>query len=142
MKIGELVQFEDRTLMRVEGYNCNNCYFDKYLSKEEEFECISTCRRDNEFTNKLIFSTEGLTLQIKRKGCKVKVKVLELSDEFDGIKNDKFEISKACALTAIYIWELGVYEVGDKTSQIFQTEQETMDWVDMLFSLRGEYEWS
>ena len=138
MKIGELVQFEDRTLMRVEGYNCNNCYFDKYLSKEEEFECISTCRRDNEFTNKLIFSTEGLTLQIKRKGCKVKVKVLELSDEFDGIKNDKFSLYKSNVYTSTGHYNLGVHLIGDKVKYACQTEQEAINWVEALFSLRGE----
>ena len=87
---------------------------------------------------KLIFSAEGIKLQIKRKGCKVKVKVLELSDGFDNIENDEFAIYKANIATSIGQYSLGIYEVGDKIKHKFYTEQEAIDWVDRLFSLRGE----
>ena len=79
---------------------------------------------------------EGIKLQIKRKVCRVKVKVLELSDGFDRVKNDRFEIFRAITFTTLYRWELGVCDVGDKVKYIFQTEQEAIDWVEALFSLR------
>ena len=91
-----------------------------------------------EVGTKLIFSAEGIKLQIKRKGCKVKVKVLELSEEFDSIENDEFALYKANLYTSIYLHSLAVYEVGDKIKHTFGTEQEAIDWVDGLFSLRGE----
>ena len=88
--------------------------------------------------DKIIFSAEGIKLQIKLKGCKVKVKVLELSDGFDRIENDKFTVYKANLYTSIYLHSLAVYEVGDKIKHKFYTDQEAIDWVDGLFSLRGE----
>ena len=88
--------------------------------------------------NKLIFSAEGIKLQIKRKGCKVKVKVLELGEEFKRIENDKFTLYKANIATSVGQYSLGIYEVGDKIKYKFDTEQEAIDWVDWLFSLRGE----
>ena len=116
-KINELFQWENRTLMCVEvGVNGDSNYF----------------------TNKLIFSAEGIKLQIKRKGAKIKVKVLELSEEFDSIENDEFALYKASLYTSIYLHNLGIYEVGDKIKYKFGTEQEAIDWVDWLFSLRGE----
>ena len=133
-KIGEIFQWEDRTLMCVEGNTmCEKCVF---YSNEH---CNDMrCGEYIYFTNKLIFSAEGLTLQIKRKGCKVKVKVLELGEEFTRLENVGFEIFQAYVVTMVYEWELGVYEVGDKTSHVFPTEQEAIEWVDGLFSLRGE----
>jgi hypothetical protein len=134
-KINELFQWEDRTLMCVEKgiYDCKKCYF------HENIGCGGVeCGDYLYYTNKLVFSAEGIKLQIKRKGAKVKVKVLELSEEFYGIENDKFTLYKANVLTAIYYDSLAVYEIGDKIQHIFPTEQEAIDWVDRLFSLRGE----
>lgn len=125
-KINELFQWEDRTLMCVEGVNGDSNYF----------------------TNKLIFSAEGIKLQIKRKGCKVKVKVLELytSEDgldyecayFDKIDNDKFTIYKSDIMSKFFTDSLSVHEVEDKVKHKFYTEQEAIDWVEALFSLRGE----
>ena len=141
-KINELFQWEDRTLMCVECASskaCGKCSLQgkDYCTKV----CCDSFRSDNtmvHFTNKLIFSAEGIKLQIKRKGCKVKVKVLELSDGFDNIENDEFAIYKANIATSIGQYSLGIYEVGDKIKHKFYTEQEAIDWVDRLFSLRGE----
>ena len=103
--------------------------------------CCGSSRSDNTmvyFTNKLIFSVEGIKLQIKRKGCKVKVKVLELSDEFDNIENDKFTVYKSNIVSNIDYYSLGIYEVRDKVKYKFPTEQEAIDWVEALFSLKGD----
>ena len=86
----------------------------------------------------LIFSVKGIKLQIKRKGCKVKVKVLELSDWFYKVENDEFVLYKSNIVTSVGKYSLGIYEVGDKINHTFGTEQEAIDWVDWLFSLRGE----
>ena len=90
------------------------------------------------FTNKIIFSVEGIKLQIKRKGCKVKVKVLELSEEFYGCENGRFEIYKSNVYSTINSYNLAVHLIGDKVKHTFPTEQEAIDWVEALFSLRGE----
>ena len=136
-KINELFQWEDRTLMCVEGSMiCENCYFDK-LTGDDYCEHQDKCG-ENIFTNKLIFSAEGIKLQIKRKGAKIKVKVLELSEEFDNIENDEFTIYKSNIATSMDYYMLGIYEICDKIKHKFDTEQEAIDWVDGLFSLRGE----
>ena len=88
--------------------------------------------------NKLIFSVKGIKLQIKRKGCKVKVKVLELSDWFYKVENYEFVLYKSNIVTSVGKYSIGIYEVGDKIKYKFGTEQEAIDWVDWLFSLRGE----
>jgi hypothetical protein len=139
-KPNELFQWEDRTLMCVEYHasedgDCGNCiWFDDTYCNETG--CDGT---KSYFTNKLMFSTTGLTLQIKRKGCKVKIKVLEMSDDFDYIKNDNFSIFCANLFSVIFeVYTLGIYEVGDKVQYTFPTEQEAIDWVDGLFSLRWE----
>jgi hypothetical protein len=133
-KINEIFQWEDRTLMCVEGYGCGDCYLDgQYCSGHDRID-----GKDSYFTNKLIFSTKGLTLQIKRKSCKVKVKVLELSEEFERIENDNFEIYYTSTLTHLHRVYLAIHKVNDKWKNIFPTEQEAIDWVDGLFSLRGE----
>ena len=88
--------------------------------------------------NKLIFSVKGIKLQIKRKGCKVKVKVFELSDWFYKVEGDEFVLYKSNIVTSVGKYSLGIYEVGDKIKHTFGTEQEAIDWVDKLFSLRGE----
>ena len=141
-KIGELFQWEDRTLMCVDDVSSKVC--DK-CSLQGKDCCTKVCcdsfRSDNTmvyFTNKLIFSAEGIKLQIKRKGSKVKVKVLELSEGFDRVENDKFTTYKANIVTSVGQYSLGIYEVGDKIKHTFDTEQEAIDWVDRLFSLRGE----
>lgn len=136
-KINELFQYDNRTLMCVEGSMiCENCYFDK-LTGDDYCEHQDKCG-ENIFTNKLIFSAEGIKLQIKRKGCKVKVKVLELSEEFKKLENYKFAVYKATIFSTIDDYTLGIYEVGDKVKYTFATEQEVIDWVEALFSLRGE----
>ena len=142
-KIGEIFQWEDRTLMCVEGVSSNIC---GKCSLQGKDYCIKVCcdsfRSDNVtvyFTDKLIFSAEGIKLQIKRKGCNVKVKVLELGEEFESNCNDNFQLYKSTAFTSIYShYQLGVYKIGDKTSRKFPTEQSAIDWVEALFSLRGE----
>jgi hypothetical protein len=90
------------------------------------------------FTNKLIFSIEGLTLQIKRKGCKVKVKVLELSEEFEMLVGCISIVYSPYINKNFIGCNLAITKVGDKLSRTFPTEQEAIDWVDGLFSLRGE----
>ena len=142
-KIGEIFQWEDRTLMCVEGASSKAC--DKCSLQGKDYctkVCCDSFRSDNTmvyFTNKLIFSAEGIKLQIKRKGCKVKVKVLELREEFDYIKNNNFSIFYAQMFSVIFeIYTLGVYKIGDKIKHTFQTEQEAINWVEALFSLRGE----
>lgn len=140
-KINELFQWEDRTLMCVEGVNCEECKFEYAGRSCEGLACNAGSRSDSKyihFTNKLIFSAEGIKLQIKRKGNKVKVKVLELSEEFDSIENDKFTLYKSNIVTSMDYYMLGIYEVGDKIKHKFYTYQEAFDWVYRLFSLRGE----
>ena len=140
-KINELFQWEDRTLMCVEGVNCEECKFEYAGRSCEGLACNAGSRSDSKyihFTNKLIFSAEGIKLQINRKGAKVKVKVLELSEEFYNIYNDEFTIYKANIVTSIGKYSLGIYEVGDKIKYKFYTEQKAIDWVYRLFSLRGE----
>ena len=114
MKEYKIFQWEDRTLMCVEVGDSSY------------------------FTNKIIFSVEGIKLQIKRKGCKVKVKVLELSEEFYGCENGRFEIYKSNVYSTINSYNLAVHLIGDKVKHTFPTEQEAIDWVEALFSLRGE----
>ena len=141
-RIGELFQWEDKTLMCVEGINsktCDKCYlqYKEYCNKV----CCDSFRSDNltiYFTNKLIFSVEGIKLQIKRKGCKVKVKVLELNNEFYGCENSRFEIYKSNVYSTINSYNLAVHLIGDKIQNTLQTEQEAINWVNNLFSLRGE----
>lgn len=141
-KIGELFQWEDKTLMCVDGASNKAC--DKCSLQGKDYctkVCCDSFRSDNtmvHFTNKLIFSAEGIKLQIKRKGCKVKVKVLELSDGFDKVEGDEFTIYKSNIVTSIYLHSLAVYEVGDKIKHTFCTEQEAIDCVEVLFSLRWE----
>ena len=99
-KINELFQWEDRTLMCVEWKDDSDC---------------DTCKLKGERCRLMSCDTvEGIKLQIKRKGAKVKVKVLELSEEFDSIENDEFALYKANLYTSIYLHGLAVYEVGDK----------------------------
>lgn len=61
--------------------------------------------------------------------------MLELSEEY--FKNDKFTVYKATIFSTIDDYTLGIYEVGDKIKHTFATEQEAIDWVEVLFSLRG-----
>lgn len=140
-KQNEIFQWEDRTLMltgeKDKITRCANCYLDKYMPIDYCY-LEYVCNDYVYFTNKLIFSSEGLTLQIKRKGCKVKVKVLELNDGVYMIKNDKFEIFKGNLMTMILKYSLSIENKNDKLSHTFPTEQEAIDWVDGLFSLRGE----
>ena len=138
-KIGELFQWEDRTLMCVEWKDDSDC--DTCKLKGERCRLMSCDTVEGisiYFTNKLIFSAEGIKLQIKRKGCKVKVKALEMSDGFDSIENDYFILYKSNIATSVSQYSLGIYEVGDKIKHTFGTEQEAIDWVDKLFSLRGD----
>ena len=140
-KINELFQYDNRTLMCVEGVNCEECKFEYAGRSCEGLACNAGSRSDSKyihFTNKLIFSAEGIKLQIKRKGAKVKVKVLELSEEFDSINNDEFTIYKSNIVSNIDYYNLGIYEVKDKVKYKFPTEQEAIDWVEALFSLRGD----
>ena len=67
----------------------------------------------------------------------MKVKVLELSEEFEELSNDKFEIFKSLSLH-IYNDSLSICDNGDKWKHKFPTEQEAINWVEALFSLRGE----
>lgn len=139
-KINELFQWEDRTLMCVEWKEDADCDKCKLTNEDCKFSnCNSTIGRESVlFTNKLIFSAEGIKLQIKRKGNKVKVKVLELSEEFYNIYNDEFTIYKANIYNSVGKYSLEIYEVGDKIKHKFYTYQEAIDWVYRLFSLRGE----
>ena len=128
--------------MCVEGASSKAC--DKCSLQGKDYctkVCCDSFRSDNtmvHFNNKLIFSAEGIKLQIKRKGCKVKVKALEMSDGFDSIENDYFILYKSNIATSVGQYSLGIYEVGDKIKHTFGTEQEAIDWVDKLFSLRGD----
>ena len=134
-KINSLFIHSNRTLMCIEGRGCKDCYFNPNCLED------TVCSFDKKsiiFTNKLLFEVEGLTLQIKRKGCKVKVKVLELSEEFDEITNDEFNIYKSDIMTTLYENSLAVYGIGDKLKHTFPTPQHAIDWVDNLFSLREE----
>ena len=139
-KLNELFQWEDRTLMCVEDETCNNCI----LLQQDDCIGVSCSKFDRVdgksamFTNKLIFSAEGIKLQIKRKGFKVKVKVLELSEEFDIIESNKFKIYSTTTSTPIDNYILGINGIVGKIKHTFDTEQEAIDWVDRLFSLRGE----
>ena len=135
-KIGELFQHADRTLMCVEFNNDSDC--DNCKMKGERCRLISCDTVEGipvYFTNKLIFQADGIKLQIKRKGSKVKVKVLELSEEFSGIGD---LIWRANYFTCINRRDIGVYAVGDKKKRTFDSDQEAIDWVDRLFSLRRE----
>ena len=140
-QINELFQYADRTLMCVEhnSMSCDECYLNNQICNTSL--CCGTFREDYVsvyFTNHLIFTAPHLTLQIKRKGCKVKVKVLELSEEFNNIEGDNFTIYRGKILTDFYIQALSVYKVGDKISGTFDTDQEAIEWVNGLFSLREE----
>ena len=137
-QISELFQHNNRTLMCVEVKNtsCDKCslQYDSYCG---EVSCDSF-RSDNKsiyFTNKLIFQSSGIKLQVKRKGSKVKVKVLELSEDFEGIGD---LIWSANYFTCINRRDIGVHAVGDKKKRTFDSDQEAIDWVDRLFSLRME----
>lgn len=139
-KIGELFQWEDRTLMCVEWKDDSDCDTCKLKGERCRFMSCDTVEGISiYFTNKLIFSAEGIKLQINRKGAKIKVKVLELSEEFYNIYNDEFTIYKANIVISVGKYSLGIYEVGDKIKYKFYTEQEAIAWVYRLFSLRGEY---
>ena len=122
------------------GKACDKCSLQgkDYCTKV----CCDSFRSDNTivyFTNKLIFSAEGIKLQIKRKGAKVKVKVLELSDEeFKEIKNDKITITKDENISSIYKDALVLDSYNTKYKYYFNTEQEAITWVEALFSLRGD----
>lgn len=118
------------------SFDCVKCklQFDEHCNEV----CCDSARSDNKsiyFTNKLIFQSSGIKLQVKRKGCKVKVKVLELSDEFEGIGD---LIWSANYFTCINRRDIGVHAVGDKKKRTFDSDQEAIDWVVRLFSLRRE----
>ena len=138
MLTNELFQWEDRTLMCVE-HNCHDCHFSKQDCNITW--CCGTVREDCKgvyFTHKLIFQATGITLQIKRKSNKVKVKVLELSEEFNRLENIHFEIFRGNLLTMIHKNALSIEYKGDKASNTFPTDQLAIDWVNNLFSLKEE----
>ena len=130
-KIGELFQYADRTLMCVSGGGNPACEICKVAeSCNEKMACLDIERKDNlpvYFTNKLIFQADGIKLQIKRKGSKVKVKVLELSEDFEEIGDF---IWRANYFTCINRHDIGVHAVGDKKKRTFDSDQEAIEWVD------------
>ena len=135
-KIGELFQHEDRTLMCVEFNNDSDC--DNCKMKGERCRLISCDTVEGipcYFTNKLIFQADGIKLQVKREGSKVKVKVLELSDDFEEIGDF---IWRAKYFTSINRHDIGVHDIGDKKKRTFDSDQEAIEWVEGLFSLRME----
>ena len=139
MLTNELFQWEDRTLMCVEFNNDSDC--DNCKMKGERCRLISCDTVEGipcYFTNKLIFQADGIKLQVKRKNNKVKVKVLELSEEFNRLENIHFEIFRGNLLTMIHKNALSIEYKGDKASHTFPTDQLAIDWVNNLFSLKEE----
>lgn len=139
--LGEIFEHGNRTLMCVENPSvlCNGCYlYDTENCNDDNSYCNPEERKDHRdiiYTKKLIFESTDLIIQIKRNGCKVKVKVLEEATHFGSLESDKFKIKSNPQLGGIFENTL-VISTNEKYKKNFETEQEAITWVHGLFSLR------
>lgn len=92
-----------------------------------------------EFTNKLIFRADGIRLQVKRKGKKVKVRILDLSEDFDGLNSEKFNLSINFRNTGIFNSGLGLCEATEYRGK-FYSDKDAIEWVHDLFELGYSHE--
>ena len=132
----KLINHNGRTLVQLKEqieHNCTGCYLDKFN------DCYSKCP-DAIYSNKIIVDDENVKLQLKRKGYKVKVRVLENKFTIN-IESEDFAIIKSKhTYTNLFHNKLVIGTAKFKDNITLPTEQEAIDLLVKIISSFEEVE--